>query len=307
MAIDTALPAPAISWIYRVQYPGPYGNRRTRENFRSPADQARVVGVGAKLGGSNPVEADVTAVGQGDQSSTGGDLYDIKNGVPCSRMTTGPDAFGWSVPWWTPVLDGSLLDAGWRPPEGAAVAVIDADYYWGRPGGSDTADDSGVWIGGALDSSSSALYRNQMPSGLSPGADTGGAGVFVRTDGTGYDYISWTAADVNFPGGIITERIPIITTVADAWHTIRFILVTALPGGAAQLTVQFGGVEIVSRLYGSAELTFPWARSTGFSGKPVSPAVVFAGGPGSAGFDWAYRWGGKWGRFLPSGVEVVGE
>ena len=130
MPLETVAPAPQITWPYKVQYPGGWANRRSRETFRDWADVNRIVsipGAGNTTNGPNAV----TSLGQGESSATAGDLFDLLDGVACSNTTTAPRCAGWSFPWWAPVFDGSLLPSGFRVPEGGVVGVIDVSLRLG--------------------------------------------------------------------------------------------------------------------------------------------------------------------------------
>lgn len=295
-----AVPSPQVEWPYRVQYPGPFANRRSRETFREFADVNRVLQVpGPASAASANGPNNVTSAGQAETGATGSDLYDILDGVPCSRSVTAPRGIGWSFPWWAARFDGTLLPSGFRTPEGAVVGVLDAYFRveWAIGG---PADMVGVWLGGTLDASSGATYRNQTPGGASPGLNTGGAGFLLRVDGTGYDYVAWGV------GGAVTERVPVALTQTQ-WNCFRFVLVSALPGAFAELQVSVNGALLLTRSYGTASLPVPYPRTAAANGQGVTPALAFTGLAVNPPSGIAYAFEGKWGRFLPDGRAVQAE
>lgn len=300
MPVTSIVPAPSATWPYRVQYPGPFNNRRSRETFRAWADENRLSqspsgSSGVNVNGPNGI----TAIGQAESGATGSDIFDLLDGVTCSNTVTAPRGVGWTFPWWTPVFDGTLLPNGYRIPEGGVVGVLDVSLRTGWAAGG-PADMVGAWIGGGLDASSGALYRQQTPGGASPGLNTGGAGFLLRVDGTGYDYVAWGV------GGVVTERIavPLVPTV---WHVFRFVLVSAQPGGFARLELSVDGAPFRIRNYGTAALPVPYARTPGVNGRPAVPALAITGNAVTPPSGVAYAFQGKWGRFLPDGREVQPE
>lgn len=299
MPQSTVVSAPTIEWPYRVQYPGPFTNRRTRENFRSVNDPQRLSTVnGQAQAGVGP--NDVSSIGQAESGATAGDFFRNVDGVPCSFTSIGPRGFGWSFPWWACRFDATAIPGGVRVPEGGVVAVIDA-YFRPTFAASPDVDMVGVWIGGALDASAAATYRANTPGGASPGLDTGGAGVLLRADGTGYDYVAWGI------GGAVAERVPIIVPPLQ-WNCFRFVLVSGLSGSFASLSVTLNSATpaTIVRSYGTAVLPVPFAANAAATGDPVFPALAFTGTSlNSTG--WAYAFEGKWGRFLPGGEEVQGQ
>lgn len=299
MPTSTALPRPLVSYPYRYSYPGTYEQRRSRENFRSPNDNQRGAMTGGP-GGVNQGPNEVTVLGQSESGATAGDLFRNIDGVVCSFTSIGPRGWGWTFPWWQARFDGSAVPAGVRTPEGAVVAVIDASW---RPlfGASPDADMVGIWIGGGLDASSAANYRNNTPGGASAGLDTGGAGILQRVDGTGFDYVCWGI------GGAVAERVPIVVTPTQ-WNTFRFILTSAPAGGFAALSIALNGevTPTIERTYGTAATPVPYSADAAATGDPVFPALAFTGTAlNSAG--WGYCFDAKWGRFLPDGTEVEAE
>lgn len=300
MANVQIAPAPQISWPYRVSYPGGFANRRSRETFRDWADANRVI---QNPGGASQANAGgpngVTSAGQAETGATGSDVFDILDGVPCSSTVTAPRGAGWSFPWWAPVMDGTLLPAGFRAPEGGVVGVLDVLFRVGWAVGG-PADMVGVWIGGTLDGSSGANYRNQTPGGVNPGLNTGGAGFLLRVDGTGYDYVAWGV------GGVVTERIA-VPLVQTQWNTFRFVVVTAQPGAFARLQTSVNGVPFIVRNYGTAALPVPYAANPGVNGRPTQPALAITGNAVTPPSGVAYRFDGKWGRYTPDGQEIQPE
>jgi len=290
--------APVVQWPYRVSYPGPFTNRETSENFRSFADPNRL----STLNGqptANTGPNDVQVGGQGGEiGATAADLFTCRDGVPCSRTTTAPRSLGWTFPWWVPRFDATALPAGLRTPDGGVVAVIDAylNYEW--VGGAD-ADMVGVWIGGGLDASAAHNYRANTPGGTFPGVDTGGAGMILRPDGTGFDYLAWGL------GGAVTERVPVALT-PNRWNAFRFVVTSALPGAFATLSIAVNGADppLIQRTYGTAVLPVPFAASPAAVGDPAVPALVFTGQSVTPPSGWSYAFEAKFGRFTPAGVEV---
>jgi len=300
MAQTQIVPAPVIPWPYRVSYPGPFAQRATRETFRAGNDFNRLATTNGKAdaaGGPN----DVQGIGQAEAGATGNDLFDCRDGVMCSRTTTAPRSVGWTFPWWAARFDATALPPGLRIPDGGVVAVIDAfvNYEW--VGGAD-ADMVGVWIGGGLDASSANNYRANTPGGGAPGVDTGGAGMILRADGTGFDYLAWGL------GGAVAERVPVVMA-PNRWNVFRFILVSGLPGGFATLSVGVNGVTppLIQRTYGTAVLPVPFAPNPVANGDPAVPALAFTGQSVTPPGGWSYAFEAKFGRFLPSGQEIQGE
>lgn len=288
MAQVQIAPAPRIPWPYRVSYPGAFGNRRSRENFRNFLDERRV----AQVGAANRV----TDVGAAEDGASASDFSDIQDGVPCMSTTTAPRGGGFTFPWWTPYFDGTALPAGTRAPDSAVVAVIDAMLRFSWAVGGD-ADMIGVWIGGGMDSSSTSSYRANTPGGGSPGASTGGAGFLLDPAGTGFDWVTWGI------GGAVANRIA-VPAVQTEWNSFRFIVTTALPGGFAGLQASHNGVEIINAPYGTATLPLPYPANTGTVGNPTVPALAFSGQSVTPPSGWAYRFDAKFGRFTPAGQEI---
>ena len=300
MATIQIVAAPQVTWPYRVSYPGGFATRRSRETFRDWADANRL---GQSPGGASAANANgpnaVTSAGQAESGATASDIFDILDGVPCSNTMTAPRGVGWSFPWWAPVFDGTLLPAGFRTPEGGVVGVLDVLFRTGWAAGG-PADMVGVWIGGTLDASSGAVYRQQTPGGASPGLNTGGAGFLLRVDGTGHDYVAWGV------GGVVTERIA-VPLVPTQWNVFRFVLVSAQPGGFARLETSVNGVPFIVRNYGTAALPVPFAANPGVNGRPTQPALAITGNAVNPPSGVAYRFDGKWGRYLPDGREIQPE
>jgi len=300
MPSTVILPAPLITWPYRVSYPGPFTNRVTRENFRNPNDFNRIATVNGGKADSATGPNDVQAIGKAESGSTGGDFFDCRAGVMCSRTDTAPRSYGWTFPWWAPRFDATLLPPGLRIPEGGVVAVIDAflNYEW--VGGAD-ADMVGVWIGGGLDASAAQNYRVNTPGGAFAGLDTGGAGMMLRADGTGFDYLAWGL------GGAVAERVPVVMA-PNRWNVFRFILISGLPGGFASLSIGVNGAipPVIQRTYGTAVLPVPFLATPAAVGDPAVPALVFTGNSVGPPNGWSYAFEAKFGRFIPSGVEIQG-
>ena len=300
MANIQIVAAPQVTWPYRVSYPGGFANRRSRETFRDWGDPNRIT---QSPGGASQANVGgpgcVTAAGQSETGATGSDIFDLLDGVTCSNTVTAPRGVGWSFPWWAPIFDGSLLPAGFRVPEGSAVGVLDVSVRMGWAAGG-PADMVGAWIGGTLDASSGAAYRQQTPGGASPGLNTGGAGFLLRVDGTGYDWVAWGV------GGVITERVPVVL-VPTQWNVFRFVLVSAVSGGFARVETSINGVPFIQRTYGSAVLPVPYARTPGVNGRPAQPALAITANAVGPPNGMAYRFDGKWGRYLPDGREIQPE
>lgn len=289
MPFETVVPAPPISYPFRASFPGGFQNRRSRENFRSFNDEARLAQEGV---------GNVTGSGGGETGATGSDFFDIRDGVACVWTTTSPRCTGWSFPWWTPYFDATGLAPGTRIPEGSVVAIIDAMYQTGFLAGA-PADMMGVFIGGSIDGSSTGSYRSNTPGGANPGASTGGAGFLVDPAGTGFDWVTWGL------GGAVANRIAVPAILTD-WNAFRFVLTSGLPGGFANLQAFHNGVEIVNEPYGTATLPVPYAASGASVGAANTAAIAFTGMGVNPPTGWGYRFDAKFGRFLPSGQPIQG-
>lgn len=290
MPISFPLNPPPITWPYRVQFPGGDDTNRDRNNFQDPIDANRVAQVGA---------GDVGAAGRAQSGSTGADFYTVRDGVPCMSTTTSPRDWFWSFSWWTPVLDGTALPTDFRQREGALVAVLDA-YYRTSFTGYATADEAGVYIGGALGANSGSNAEAQTPGGGGAVFVTGGAGFLLQPAG-GFDFVAWDR-----PTRAIANRVTGLGLSEDEWNWFRFIIQTAAPGGFATFQAYANGDLIVSDTYGSATLPLPFDPDAGTIGDVTVPGLAFVGANPNPGA-WFYAFEGKWGRFTLDGVPVQGE
>ncbi len=142
---------------------------------------------------------------------------------------------------------------------------------------------------------------NVITDALRPGSlPTNGFGLFWNSNGAGgsrVEYLSWL-------GAATVERVALAPVVPDMslWNSARFIIVTALSGQAAEVTIEVNGVTFLTRNFsnaGSPDIPEPSATRADAM-HYVCGTTATAGGFAS----WFVRAWGYDGRFTPGGEEI---
>jgi hypothetical protein len=132
----------------------------------------------------------------------------------------------------------------------------------------------------------------------------GGFGIFINDDGAGvarYEYVAWV-------GGVLFERVVVpLALVPDLtrWSTFRFVLVSAF-GLNATMRLEVNGTTLIEREFDGIVLPRPVDCNPDAIGwLPAHEMGSPWGGttPAAGGMNLAWNW--YFGRFTPTGVEVM--
>lgn len=304
MPQSTVLSSPPPRYDFEWEWP-PYDVSTDLDDLRSTsATQIRPSNL-QRAGGGVSLEAGVTAIQLGGDNVGPNFNLNVANGRLASFLANENSqwAAGYKLPWWAPLWDPLEANPGARIEPASVVAVIDWHFVcetedWAGS----TADASGFWF--QPHRAAQPGLAAGSPGGASP---TGGFGIAINDDGSAKksaDFVAYNAA------GVVLQRTPLSIALFARWNVARFIIVSAVPGGAAAtLSLEINGapiVDVTSLEFDDVTLLRPttlFADALGF----VCGLSWFA--MGAAPFDpdaaIRFRLFGRHGRFLPNGLEAA--